>query len=717
MLYPTGDMNGTNDRFDNWTLDGFYIICGDANSPDAPNRAGGGMYIRLSSTSARARVANCAFGGNKSAYGGGLCIINSSPTITDTLLWNNESSFRGGGLYVYAGSPSIENCSFSYNTAASYGGAMYTRYSGANISNSTFFQNSTGESGKGGGLFTYNRSDKLSTAVDGCEFIDNSAKTGGGVYNFTYQSTTSPVFTNCTFEANEASSTGDGGGGMYNYDYDSNIAPRLINCLFYRNNAINNKGGAIYNYKRAGDTTASPIITNSTFAFNYSQYSPGGVRNWRSSVEAINNVFWGNDFVGILDGNVSDSTLKYCALQQEWTGSGVNNIFGQDPLFDDPIQDDFRITESSPCKNAGTDASAPDSDIVQYPRDEEPDIGAYEYQGKCVFYVSTQGNDSNSGFSWQDAFATVQKGIDAAQEASVDTDPCEVWVKEGTYYIFKGNKTDTVRLQPLVFFYGGFAGNETSLVQRNLRMYQTILDGSDGNLEDDHRVYHVVTGSDESGIDGFIIKNGRANGTDNNRRGAGMFNNESSPDVSNCIFIDNKADSYGGGIYCLDSYPTIKNCLFSRNLGSYGGGIYVRNSLTSTVEVMNCTFSENEALYGNAGLRSYHSDVNITNSIIWNNRVINVTDYRIEIGHSGTVPDINYCDVKDGTGYGPWDDGTGNINEDPKFINPGELNFRIPNGSPCKNSGNTSPAPPLDIELNPKWNDRDIGAYEFQRYL
>ncbi|UCH94888.1 MAG: hypothetical protein JSV88_32180, partial [Candidatus Aminicenantes bacterium] len=570
------DMNGTNDKFDNWTLDGFFIICGDANSPDAPNRAGGGMYIRLSSTYARARVANCAFLYNKSAYGGGVCINNSSPTITDTYLWNNESSYRGGGLYVYAGSPSIENCNFSYNTAASYGGAMYTRYSGAKISNSTFFQNSTGENGNGGGLYTYNRSNNLSPAVDGCEFIDNSAKTGGGVYNFTYRSTTSPVFTNCTFEANQATSTGDGGGGMYNYDYDSNIAPRLINCLFYRNNAINNKGGAMYNYKRAGDTTASPTITNSTFAFNYSQYSPGGVRNWRSSVGAINNIFWGNDFVGILDGNVSDSTVSYCALQQEWTGSGDDNIFGQDPLFDDPIQDDFRITESSPCINAGTDASAPDSDIVQYPRDEEPDIGAYEYQGKCVFYVSTEGKDSNSGFSWQDAFSTVQKAIDAAQEASDESGSCEVWVKEGTYYIFKGNKTDTVRLQPHVYLYGGFAGNETSLGQRNLRMHHTILDGSDGSLADDHRVYHVVTGSDESGIDGFIIKNGRANGTTNNRRGAGMLNNESSPEVSNCIFIDNHADSYGGGIYCLDSYPTIKNCLFSRNLGSYGGGIYVR---------------------------------------------------------------------------------------------------------------------------------------------
>jgi hypothetical protein len=62
-----------------------------------------------------------------------------------------------------------------------------------------------------------------SPAFTNCTFTNNSAVTGGGMYN--YQNA-SPILTNCSFFANTASSYG---GGMYN---EAGSSPALINCTF-----------------------------------------------------------------------------------------------------------------------------------------------------------------------------------------------------------------------------------------------------------------------------------------------------------------------------------------------------------------------------------------------------------------------------------------------------------------------------------------------------
>jgi len=79
--------------------------------------------------------------------------------------------------------------------------------------------------------------------------------------------------------------------------------------------------------------------------------------------------------------------------------------------------------------------------------------------------------------------------------------------------------------------------------------------------------------------------------------------------------------------------------------------------------------------------------------------------------------------------------GTGNINQNPLFVNPfgpdniiGTLddNLRLQAGSPCIDSGNSTDAPLTDIENNPRYDDPyiantgigdhpyfDMGAYEY----
>ncbi|MBW8017328.1 MAG: hypothetical protein FVQ82_14195 [Planctomycetes bacterium] len=135
----------------------------------------------------------------------------------------------------------------------------------------------------------------------------------------------------------------------------------------------------------------------------------------------------------------------------------------------------------------------------------------------------------------------------------------------------------------------------------------TIIDGNS--------VGSVITcGSGETAdtvIDGFVITNGAAN------VGGGMFNNFSSPTVSNCTFSGNTANVGGGGM-CNgnNSSPTVSNCTFSGNTANYGGGGMgggMWNTNFSSPTVSNCMFSGNTANLG-GGMFNSSSSPTVTDS-------------------------------------------------------------------------------------------------------
>jgi hypothetical protein len=153
--------------------------------------------------------------------------------------------------------------------------------------------------------------------------------------------------------------------------------------------------------------------------------------------------------------------------------------------------------------------------------------------------------------------------------------------------------------------------------------------------------------------------------------GGGLYISSSSPDITNCIFVGNTADSYGGGMYNYnESYPVVVNSIFSGNRADiYGGGIasYINTSLALT----NCTVSGNSA-YSGGGIWSWsYADTNITNCILWANEANSVDE--IFIDDPNTVI-ISYSDIEDSNGSGDnWVDEIGtdggyNIDEDPCFF-------------------------------------------------
>ena len=200
------------------------------------------------------------------------------------------------------------------------------------------------------------------------------------------------------------------------------------------------------------------------------------------------------------------------------------------------------------------------------------------------------GDDDNYGLTPEKAFATIQAAINAAFNG--DT----VLVADGTYTGLGNRDIDflgkaiTVRSE---------SGPENCIIDCN------------GTWEDRHRGFYFHNGEDANSIlDGFTITNG------NEWRGGGIFCENSSPMITNCIITDN----IGSGIYCTyHSSPTITNCTITGNMGGRppgGGGIYCYGSSPT---ITNCTISGNIS----EGIScEYFSSPTITNCSITGNTTI-----------------------------------------------------------------------------------------------
>ncbi|NOZ88292.1 MAG: hypothetical protein GXP49_18940, partial [Deltaproteobacteria bacterium] len=405
----------------------------------------------------------------------------------------------------------------------------------------------------------------------------------------------------------------------------------------------------------------------------------------------------------------------------------------------------------------------------------EPDIRRYDNcETPCVRYVRADAWPGGSGDSWEQAFSTVQEAIDDAHCAARRcAASCQVWVAGGIYYVYRGDKHDTVQLRPGVEFFGGFAGDEVALDQRDSKANPTVLDGCDGG-PCNNRVYHVVTGSDDALIDGFTITNGNADDVVEEHEnsvecageygqhcaGGGMLNVSAAPTVRNCTFAGNEARLDGGAIASYDSKPTINACVFSKNHAGVNGGaiigsvssdltitnsVFTENSGTKlggalfvdggSVSIVNSTFWNNEAWGGfswcGGATIDWSSDwtgktnkISLVNSIIYNSKTCGIPHEYGSYDGYGRVLVIDHSLVYDGYIY------YGTLYNEPVFVDAEAGDLHLHPYSSAIDSALDSMAPATDIEGNPRVDqpDRpgddceqdescgmvaDIGAYEF----
>ena len=124
-------------------------------------------------------IQNCRMTDNG---GGGMYILESSPTLTNCRFRTNHAFF-GGGIFSDHGSPTLEGCKFENNVADGHGGGMNNSDSRPILANCVFEGNSGSE---GGGMMNTQTSNPL---LINCRISNNN---GGGIYNY-HQFTTATL--------------------------------------------------------------------------------------------------------------------------------------------------------------------------------------------------------------------------------------------------------------------------------------------------------------------------------------------------------------------------------------------------------------------------------------------------------------------------------------------------------------------------------------------
>ena len=218
---------------------------------------------------------------------------------------------------------------------------------------------------------------------------------------------------------------------------------------------------------------------------------------------------------------------------------------------------------------------------------------------QMFLHVATTGDDASDGLCWATAKRTVQAGLDAA---SADD---QVWVAAGTY-------VERITLKDGVGLYGGFAGSETTLAQRNWTANRTVLDGDQQGS--------VVTAPEgatvTTRIDGFMIRNGWG----------GISCLSSSPTIANNTITGNiAAEGSGGGIYCVAGSPTIANNTVSGNTAPGGGGIFC--GWRSSPTIANNMITGNTAFVpfhgaSGGGISCFYGSPTIVNNTIAGNMAV-----------------------------------------------------------------------------------------------
>ncbi|HOW73872.1 MAG TPA: right-handed parallel beta-helix repeat-containing protein [Phycisphaerae bacterium] len=365
-------------------------------------------------------------------------------------------------------------------------------------------------------------------------------------------------------------------------------------------------------------------------------------------------------------------------------------------------------------------------------------LGVCPASGQRVLYVATTGDDAGDGLSWATAKRTVQAGLDAA----VDGD--QVWVAAGTY-------VECITLKAGAGLYGGFAGNETALTQRNWTANPTILDGNQQGS--------VVTSPEgataTTRINGFTITNGDAS------HGGGIFCSwDSSPTIANNTITGNNSTQGGGGIYSSNSSPTIANNTITRNGSYWGDGIgcsggsptIVNNTITANtgsssssgddryVGVIGCVSASsavisNNVIAGNGGdgVHFFTSSGVISNNTIVGNDGCGISSVASGPAISNNIVAFNFSGIDNASGtpslrnncvynparanYAGISPGAGDFSADPQLVAVEYGQVHLTGGSPCIDAGDDSIVPFGSVDVDGQTRIQgahvDIGADEF----
>lgn len=333
------------------------------------------------------------FGSFPDNSGGGILIYMcpiASISIKNSIIRNNQS-WNGGGISCHESNATVENCEIIFNDAEQGGGIEISTNSSISITNSTIANNFAGTS-SGGGISCFISS---SLELINNTIIHNTSTAGGGGI-FLHEPVSYIVERNIF-----AHNTGNNGGGIHFNQYNT-PGSFSDNTIAYNQSTIN--GGGLY----FGDGAWLPSLESNIIYFNTVNSFPNQI--------CISSL---NDILEIAYCNIQDSTAGF-------SGGGAasvsleNCVYG-DPLFTDPMNDDFSLSWAnypepdntrSVCIDAGCEG-------VVEPDGTCNDIGVeFFFQQLDVPEATSPLSVSETSFiaKWDPAFGALYYLLDVAED-------------------------------------------------------------------------------------------------------------------------------------------------------------------------------------------------------------------------------------------------------------------------------------------------------------
>lgn len=129
--------------------------------------------------------------------GGGLFFLNSSATVRNCIIDNNQCGCWGGGVYISGNgaAPVLVNCSISGNLSGDDGGAVFV-WNSARVTLVNCNLNHNEGTVTGGAFTGFSGNTNIRSQLINCNLIGNHANYGGAVYAFNTDITNSIVWGN-----------------------------------------------------------------------------------------------------------------------------------------------------------------------------------------------------------------------------------------------------------------------------------------------------------------------------------------------------------------------------------------------------------------------------------------------------------------------------------------------------------------------------------------
>ncbi|OGV76163.1 MAG: hypothetical protein A2340_00005 [Lentisphaerae bacterium RIFOXYB12_FULL_60_10] len=372
------------------------------------------------------------------------------------------------------------------------------------------------------------------------------------------------------------------------------------------------------------------------------------------------------------------------------------------------------------------------------------------------YYVATNGNDGAAGTNWATALQTISTAVAGAVDGDVirlsngvHNLAAEIIITKSIHLLGVWGRDQTVVRRSGASDYRLFTvSNATAVLEgielRNGRTSNNYGGGAwlyagtirDCNLNNNGTYANSVGGAVH--VTGGTIRD--CNVMNNwGASGGGGLNLAGPCLVSNCYIAANGASHGGAGIRITSAQALVARCVIRQNTNSYytgGGGIYlnagtVRNCLITgnrqTLDgsdrggggvrqaggaLLNCTIAGNQVLGGNVAGGVWWTAGSITNTIVYGNVRGTAADNLL----AASLTTIVYSCAPELT------NGTGNVSQEPDFIDLAGGNYRLAAASPCIDSGIARPDLVTDLDgvVRPIDGDGvggaqwDMGAYEAQ---